>query len=112
MRYLLLCSALLLGACSWGAQPEPRPAPTLSPLMAFMAGHDKGETTTLDDPEFGQGVQVIMQDAFTSATGDTCRRASLINAASQTEVVVMCRKGEGDAATWQMMPRIWGQGLE
>lgn len=95
---------LVLPACGMFGDTPP-PAPTYSPLVAYMIGHERGDSTTLDDTEFGKELGVTMQDSFESAGGQHCKRATLVAPAKQTEIVVICRKGD---EPWQMAPRIWG----
>lgn len=98
---------LLAGCGMWGGAPVPETPP--GPVMAYMIGHDRGDATVLDDPQFGQNISVTMQDAFTSASGEECKRATLVAREREAEMVVICRKGE---EPWKMAPRIWGQGIE
>lgn len=105
----LLLGALCLAGCSFSSPPvQPEEPPT--PLVAFMISHADGEGTQLDDPEFGQGVQVTMQEHFTSASGGQCKRAALTRG-HEAEMIVVCEEKTENGTRWVMAPRIWGQGL-
>lgn len=104
----LLLAPLALGACAFGG-PDPQPATPPSPVAAFMARADKGEAETLDDADFGRGVRVRVDERFTSAKGEECKRGTVLSAQGEAEVVVICRKADG---AWAMAPRVWGQGIE
>lgn len=100
-------AALLLGGCGFGsapAQPETPPGP----VTGFMIVSTVGETATVDDPDFGKGVRVSLDELFTSAKGEDCKRATVLSGQREAEVVVICRDGNG---RWTMAPRVWGQGL-
>lgn len=95
---------LVLPACGMMGDTPP-PAPEYSPLVAYMIGHERGDSTTLDDPGFGPDLAVTMQESFESAGGQYCKRATVVAKEKQAEIVVICRKGD---EPWQMAPRIWG----
>ena len=97
---------MCLGGCFFSA-PAPEP-PAYTPMVAYMISATAGEATTLDDPDFGQGITVTMGENFTSAKGEECRRGSVRTTAHEAEVVVICRQ---DSGVWRMAPRIWGQRL-
>lgn len=97
----------LLGGCGFGASPAPETPPT--PVMQYMIDHSKGDTDLLDDPQFGEQIRITMQDTFTSAAGEECKRATLVAREREAEMAVICRKGEEG---WKLAPRIWGQGIE
>lgn len=105
---LMACGLLManLTACGFSA-PEAPPPPEYGPVAAFVIAQDGG-TTLVDDPEFGNDITVIIQDTFFSASGEECKRATLLAQDKQAEVVAWCRKNTGP---WVMAPRIWGQGL-
>lgn len=108
----LLCAvSLLMTAC--GGKPMLVESPleeatTKAPLLDYIATHDAGSTATIDDPAFGKGVRVFLEGSFLSATGQECRRATLLSRNGEAEVVVACK---GDDGAWSLAPRIWGQGL-
>ncbi len=108
---LALCLLLSLTACWGGSQPPAPPAQAAapsSPLLDFLSANEQGASATLDDPEFGQGVLVVVDERFFSATGEECKRATLTAENREAEVVVACRLADG---SWRLAPRIWGQGL-
>ena len=105
------CAMAVLSGCLFAKNPpEPpaEPAPP-TPLAAYMIGHAPGDSTTLDDPDFGQQVRVTMQHEFTSAIGEPCKSASLLAGQRESEIAVICQKLDG---TWRMAPRVWGQGIQ
>lgn len=106
---------LLLTACFGRQQPVPQiveQAAPVRPILDFMTHNPAGAFAVLDDPEFGAGIRVVVEELFTSATGDACRRATLLSPHGEAEVIIACRAaGSGDDAAWQMAPRIWGQGI-
>ena len=104
---LALFGALLLGGCGFGgspAQPETPPGP----VTGFMIVSNVGETATVDDPDFGKGVRVSLDELFTSAKGEDCKRGTVLAGQREAEVIVICRDATGH---WNMAPRVWGQGL-
>ena len=104
---LALFAALLLGGCGFGgspAQPETPPGP----VTGFMIASNVGETATVDDPDFGKGVRVSLDELFTSAKGEDCKRGTVLAGQREAEVIVICRDTTG---RWSMAPRVWGQGL-
>ena len=67
-----------------------------------------GETATVDDPDFGKGVRVSLDELFTSAKGEDCKRGTVLSGQREAEVIVICKDDKG---RWTMAPRVWGQGL-
>ena len=115
MRFLQFCGLILLGglvSCSWQSAPTPQP---LSPVAQFMVANATGATAVIEDETFGGEVRVTLEDAFLSAAGETCKRATLLSAQHEAEIVVICHNGqEGDGSTpgeWRLMPRVWGKGI-
>lgn len=107
----LLSCALTLAGCGFFASPGkelPAPKP-LSPVELFIVQHMPGEPGLVDDPAFGGTVRVVPEQEFFSASGETCRRASVFSPEGEVEVVVMCRDKESGG--WIMAPRVWGRGL-
>lgn len=96
----------LMGACSLSTPPVEEPQ--YSPLVACLASADKDVVTVLDDPDFGEQVSVTAGEYFVSASGENCRRGSVLSAGHEAEVVVICKQENG---FWRLAPRIWGQGL-
>lgn len=103
----LLCTLALAG-CMFASPPQPEPETPPTPLAAFMIAHEPGDTATVHDPDYGGDVQVTIQETFISATGEECRRASLVSRQQEAEMAVICRKEGG---RWVMGARIWGQGI-
>ena len=104
---LAVLTALLLGGCGFGgspAQPETPPGP----VTGFMIVSAVGETATVDDPDFGKGVRVSLDEFFTSAKGEDCKRGTVLSGQREAEVIVICKDDRG---RWTMAPRVWGQGL-
>lgn len=109
----LLLFSFLLSGCGFfqSTQPEPTPPVPLSPVREFIIQHKPGSVEsigTVSDPEFGENLRIVLEQEFLSASGQTCRRASLFSVRGEAEVVIMCREDEG---IWTMAPRVWGQGL-
>lgn len=96
---------LTLPGCGMFGDTPPPPPVHYGPVVAYMIEHQKGDATTLDDPEFGQDIHVTMQDSFESASGEHCKRATLVAREKQAEIVVICRQGD---EPWKLAPRIWG----
>lgn len=116
MRIFLIPAALclLLGGClasPFGTTPapeEPTPETPLSPVPQFISMNNAGAQASVDDPAFGGVVDVMVEGSFTSASGRDCRRAVVSQPPHEAEIVILCRQGEG----WELMPRVWGRGLE
>ncbi len=100
---------LPLAGCGLFSDPPPPPAYQPGPVEAYLISADKRDSTTLDDPAFGKNVRVTLDDGFTSAKGESCKRATVLAGQKEAEVVVICRDGEGQ---WRMAPRVWGQGID
>ncbi len=120
MRFLhLSCLPLLLGlgGCFWQSAPlppEPEPEP-LSPVAQFMVANPAGTTAMIQDEAFGGEVRVTLEGSFLSAAGETCRRATVLSAQHEAEIVIICHNGQGgdesNPGEWRMMPRVWGKGI-
>lgn len=67
-----------------------------------------GDTATVTDPDFGKDVRVSLDELFTSAKGEDCKRGTVLSSQREAEVVVICRDDKG---RWTMAPRVWGQGI-
>lgn len=106
----LLCIAVLgsMAGCGGMSADPPAPPPIYGPVAEFIISGGPGHSTVVDDPEFGNEITVIVQDSFISASGEECKRATLLAQDKQAEIIAMCRKPD---APWAMAPRIWGQGL-
>lgn len=103
-----VASCLLCG-CFGAMRPEPaEPSLPPSPVLGFMIANAPGTSAVLSDPEFGEDIRVTLEENFISASGETCKRATLLSATQEAEIVVACRSSDG---RWQLAPRIWGNGL-
>lgn len=121
MRLMYIpCLALLLGGlggCFWQSPslPEEPAAPPLSPVARFMVANTSGATALIEDDVFGGEVRVTVEDTFLSAAGETCKRATVLSAQHEAEIIVICHNGqegdESDPAEWRLMPRVWGKGI-
>ena len=108
-RHLLLLLALTaapLQGCFGGESSPPPPPP--GPVENFLINAAPGASTTLDDPQFGQQVHVLLEDNFVFASGEDCKRATVRSQRQEAEIIVICRDDQG---VWRLAPRIWGQGL-
>ena len=114
MRFLQFCGLILLGglvSCSWQSAPTPPPVEPqpLSPVAQFMVANATGATAVIEDETFGGEVRVTLEDAFLSAAGETCKRATLLSAQHEAEIVVICHNGqEGDGLS--VTQRFWRTG--
>ncbi|MFQ8735367.1 MAG: DVU3141 family protein [Bilophila wadsworthia] len=69
-------------------------------MAQFMVANATGATAVIEDETFGGEVRVTLEDAFLSAAGETCKRATLLSAQHEAEIVVICHNGqEGDGST-------------
>ncbi|WP_165071688.1 DVU3141 family protein [Desulfovibrio sp. ZJ200] len=106
---LSLPLVVLLHGCGLFADAPPLPPQTPpGPVEAYMISANPGDSTTIDDPNFGKNVRVTLENGFTSAKGEECKRASVLSGQKEAEVVVICRNSEGE---WRMAPRVWGHGI-
>ena len=103
---LALSLTVPLAGCFGGESTPPPPPP--GPVETFLINAAPGASTTVDDPQFGPQVHVLLEDNFISASGENCRRATVRSQRQEAEVVVICRDGQG---VWRLAPRVWGQGL-
>ena len=116
MRIFLipLALSLFLSGClanPFGSSDTPEapiPETPLSPVPQFISMNNAGAQASIDDPAFGGVVDVMVEGSFTSASGRDCRRAVVSQPPHEAEIVVICRQGDG----WELMPRVWGRGLE
>ena len=110
-RLATLAAAFLLtlplAACGLGESPQRDETPP-GPVESFMIVSTPGQTTVVDDIQFGQGVSVSVDEVFTSAKGENCKRGTVLAGQKEAEVVVLCQDGQG---RWVMAPRVWGQGI-
>ena len=104
---LAVTAIMLLGGCGFGGAPEQPDTPP-GPVTGFMIVSNVGETATVDDPDFGKGVHVSLDELFTSAKGEDCKRGTVLSGQREAEVIVICRDSKGH---WNMAPRVWGQGI-
>lgn len=98
---------LSLAGCGLGETPQREETPP-GPVESFMILSTPGQTTIVDDIQFGQGVNVSVDEVFTSAKGENCKRGTVLAGQREAEVVVLCQDGKG---RWIMAPRVWGQGI-
>lgn len=118
MRLFSVLCLLLLGGCFWGSgaplSPQPEPQP-LSAVAQFVVANTAGATALIEDETFGGEVRVTVEDTFLSAAGESCKRATLLSAQHEAEIIVICHNGpegdESDPAEWRLMPRVWGKGI-
>lgn len=110
-RLATLAAALFLtlplAACGFGESPQREETPP-GPVKSFMILSTPGQTSIVDDIQFGQGVSVSVDEVFTSAKGENCKRGTVLAGQREAEVVVLCQDGQG---RWIMAPRVWGQGI-
>ena len=110
-RLATLAAALFLtlplAACGLGETPQREETPP-GPVESFMIVSTPGQTTVVDDIQFGQGVSVSVDEVFTSAKGENCKRGTVLAGQKEAEVVVLCQDEKG---RWVMAPRVWGQGI-
>ncbi len=110
-RLATLAAALFLplplAACGFGENPQKAETPP-GPVESFMILSTPGQTTVVDDVQFGQGVNVSVDEVFTSAKGENCKRGTVLAGQKEAEVVVICQDEQG---RWIMAPRVWGQGI-
>lgn len=98
-----------LSGCFWEQAALPaEPAAPPPPVLQFMIANAPGASAVLDDPQFGDGIRVTLEDSFMSAAGEICKRATVLSASQEAEIVVACREAERG---WILAPRIWGQGI-
>ena len=86
----------------------PQPVPQLSPAPQFISLNNAGAHASIEDPAFGGLVDIMVEESFKSASGRDCRRAVVSQPPHESEIIILCRQGE----SWELMPRIWGRGLE
>lgn len=117
MRIVLAIAAalcLMLAGCfanPFSSTPEPEiplPKTQLSPVAQFISMNNTGAQASIDDEAFGGVVDVMVEGSFTSAAGRDCRKAVVSRPPQGAEIVILCRQGEG----WEVMPRVWGRGLD
>lgn len=106
---LVMPLSLFLAGCGLFADAPPPPQTPPGPVEAYMISAAPGSSTSLDDPEFGLAVRVTVDEVFTSAKGENCKRGTVLAGQKEAEVVVICRDGQG---RWQLAPRVWGQGID
>lgn len=105
---LSLPLVLLLHGCGLFADAPVPPQTPPGPVEAYMISANPGDSATLEDPGFGKNVRVTLDNGFTSAKGEKCKRATVLSGQKEAEVVVICRNSEGE---WRMAPRVWGHGI-
>lgn len=115
IRALSLVLCLLLASCmprifgTSEVQTPENPAPvSLSPVPAFISVNSAGAQASIEDESFGGLVDVSVEGEFHSAAGRDCKRAVVSKPPHESEIVILCRQGDG----WEMMPRVWGRGIQ
>ena len=118
MRSIFVCAGMvsvMLAGCMphfFGSRQEPEVKTAVSePLSAvgqFIAENTAGTHSIIEDESFGGQVEVSVEGEFRAASGRDCKRAVVSRPPQETEIVVICRNGE----EWEMMPRVWGRGLD
>lgn len=115
LRLALLALPLSLTGClpnffGSGEETAPElPVPAnLSPVPAFIAMNSTGTQASIEDENFGGLADVSVEGEFYSASGRICKRAVVSKPPHESEIVVLCRQGND----WEMMPRVWGRGLQ
>ena len=115
IRALALVLCLLVTGCMprfFGTSEEQAPeipAPvSLSPVPAFISVNSAGAQASIEDEAFGGLVDVSVEGEFHSAAGRDCKRAVVSKPPHESEIVILCRQGDG----WEMMPRVWGRGIQ
>jgi hypothetical protein len=98
---------LVVSAC---APLEKNKIPTFalaqqSPLASWVAAQPPGTRAVIDDPEFGQGVTVQVENTYSAASGLQCKRARITVNGPPAETVAVCGVEGGE---WFMAPRVWG----
>lgn len=101
--------AVIWTGCGHTVSTPPVSEPVLSPVETFLATEDPGQSAILDDPQFGDNIRITVEDTFTSANGEQCKRGTVLSSRGDAEVIVICRDAHG---SWKMAPRVWGQSIE
>ena len=104
----LACAGLLiavaLGACQPVAKPPARavsaPAPA-DPVLAFVTSAQPGQSGVVADSRLGQ-VQVTFLEEYPAASGEICRRYSVLTAQGQSKAGAACYNG----VSWELAPLI------
>lgn len=65
---------LPLHGCGLFADTPAQPQTPPGPVEAYMISANPGDSTTLEDPGFGKNVRVTLDNGFTSAKGEECKR--------------------------------------
>jgi hypothetical protein len=106
-RFSILGLFLVVSACAPLEKISSDEVALLPPssLTCWVAAQAPGARTVISDPEFGQGVMVRVEDAYSSAFGLQCKRARITVNGPPGEPVSVC---EVDGKGWFMAPRIWG----
>lgn len=78
-RFSILGLLLVVSACAPLEKFSSDEVALLPPssLTCWVAAHAPGARTVVSDPEFGQGVSVQVEDAYSSASGLRCKRARI-----------------------------------
>jgi hypothetical protein len=106
-RFVIFSFPLVVSACAPLEQIKPDAFALTRPasLVSWVATQAPGARAVIDDPEFGDGVTVLVERTYYSASGLTCKRARVTVNGPPSEPVAVCEiKGE----EWFLAPRIWG----
>ena len=102
------CMPHFLGSRQEDPEVKTAVSEPLSEVGQFIAENAAGTHSTIEDESFGGQVEVSVEGEFRAASGRDCKRAVVSRPPQETEIVVICRNGE----EWEMMPRVWGRGLD
>lgn len=100
-RPLLMLAAL--SACQPAAkQPHVVAAPApADPVLAFVTAARPGQSSLVNDPKLGQ-VRVTFIEEYPAASGEICRRYSLVTGQGQSKAGAACYNG----TSWELAPLI------
>lgn len=114
-RLCILAGCVLLTGCGLMGEKTPVPEPeqtALTPVMEFMIENEPGASASLTDDSFGGEVRITMEEGFLSAASEMCKRATLLSAQHEAEIIVICRPAYStEANAWRLAPRVWGKGI-
>ncbi len=102
------CLPRFFGAAGEEPAPEISSSVQLSPVPAFVSLNSAGTQASIEDENFGGLVDVSVEGEFYSAEGRICKRAVVSSLPHESEIIILCRQGKD----WEMMPRVWGRGLQ
>ena len=73
-----------------------------SPVLSFIAMSRPGARSDIEDTKYGY-VTVIVDDNYTSALGEQCKKGRVYLSTNCMEVIALCQKD----GHWAKMPQIW-----